>query len=203
MFEDIAPLQPLHFFSLSFPCRYSSGKEIGNKKYLLPSTSSYLKEEAFSQCYLAWNEEKIFFRIEVDYPMQTEEEEFLELFIDTKDQKHRRFSSLFSHHFIFFLSPVEGNYGREVTRFSKESHPLCNPKDLQVKIGKKSGSFSMDIAIPRYALHGYDPNQTKKIGFTYKINHKERAKEHFSASSQEVNIAQNSYLWATAHMLLK
>lgn len=201
MFNDVEALVPLHFVELSFPALYKKEEKIDKKRYLLPDTSSWLGEDSFADIYFAWSEEELHIFADVKDSLHATADskaQSIELFIDTRAQKNRKFVGIFSHHFVITPQAVEGFYAREISRFAKEAHPLCAPKDLDVEIEKKRKGYSISLSIPNFALHGYDPTQYTTLGITYQINRPEKEAQHFSALSEEVNIWQNSYLWATA-----
>jgi hypothetical protein len=203
MFRDIPPLEPVHFVDVSFLLPYSQKEVPAHKKYLLQDMTPFFLEESFTDVYAGFNEEGISFLFKKNDPLFTPpdpKEESIEIFIDTKAQAHRKYAGPFSHHFLITYTPFEGYYAREISRFSGESHPLCSPQDVTVSIEKKRKETLLALWIPSFALHGFDPD-TKEIRFTYKINRPQGEPQHFTCRSSEVNIWQNSYLWA--HFLLK
>ncbi len=204
MFRDTAPLHPLHFFEIECSCFYSENGEIGKKKYLLPDTTSYLPATtSLAKVYVGYREDALFFRIQMDGPIYSGNhplEESIELFLDTRAQPNRKYAGPFSHHFLITFQPFEGSYVREVSRFSGESHTLCNPSDLSIHFEKKMRSSITNLTIPSFALHGFMPKEFPEWRFTYKIQKASGEVQYFTCHEEEVNIWQNAYLWAKLHL---
>lgn len=206
MFEQVPPLSVLSFFNLHVKCHYveASASVITEKKYKLPSTCNYLQEEEFAKVFIGYNEQKILLHVEVDKPFEEchlnefRKGDSLELFFDTRDLKDKEIISQFHHHFVFFLTDQQKGMAREITRFrTDEIHPICDPKDLKLQGYFGAKSYRLDIEILSGALHGYDPSQFQRLGFTYRINRKGKEPQHFSVSSNESKIEQHPSLWAS------
>ncbi len=209
MFEETAPLSSLFFFQISHAAHYLplEKKTFFSKPYLLPSTCHLSGEEEFAKVFFAWNEEGIYLHLEVEEEVKKtsfpnfRSGDSIELFLDTRDLKSRRGVSPFCHHFVFFAEEVNGYLGQEITRFrSAEGHPLCHPKDLGVLVESKPKYYRMTISIPKFCLHGFDPNGFYLIGFTYRINRAEGSAQNFAASSEEYSLEQHPDLWASLHL---
>ncbi len=184
MFDKVLALSPLSFFQLEIEIKPWE-KKFPSKEFLLPDTSCYLGLESFAKVYAAHRKDGLIFFV-------AGEVETCELFLDTKDIKSKSGSHQFFHH---FMCSEEG--GLEVTRFRGEnSHPLCNPRDIEVKFKPKS----MQIFLPQICLYGYDPRYFDRVGFTYKILHKAGYVQDFSLSSEEYKIEHHPELWASCKL---
>ncbi|MCH9627228.1 MAG: hypothetical protein S4CHLAM2_08630 [Chlamydiales bacterium] len=205
MLEELVPLAPVHFFQIQADCLY--GKRVGDK-HVLPDLSALTGQKSFAYLFLAWNEGGVRLRIEVegsftepDFPnFQTADS--IELFFDTRDVKTSGFNTRFCHHFYFLPIAVQNNgdsiQAGEVTRFRTEDrHELCDASQLEIK-KVKTGKF--DILIPAECLHGYDPSQFNRLGFTYRINRINGASQIFSAHDEDFSIEQQPSLWASLVM---
>lgn len=208
LFEDLPALSPVQFFGLSCDCLYLRHGLKPDKNFLLPSTADLLDEDSFADVYVGWNVEKLGFLISIKAPFQNVNEgdfrkgDSIELFLDTRDLKTKGVVSRFCHHFVFFPVQVKNFYGREVTRFRGEDiHPLCHPEDLQVVSDIGENSYSVSIEIPSGCLHGYDPLNFPRIGFTYRINRAEAPPQHFAVSSEEYVIEQHPATWGTLKLV--
>jgi hypothetical protein len=207
VFEQLPPLAPLDFFALEGELKYTgappSSKEM-RRKFLLPDTTPFLAEVRFADVALAWSELGIYAHIFVDQPFEEacyprfDEGDAVELFFDTRDLKNAGFATRFCHRFLFLPQPVQGISAQEMTHFrTEDTHPCCDPADLQItsEIGTKE--YSLQIFIPSHALHSYDPASFDKIGFTYKIHRAKGLPQHFALSSQHFSIEQHPRLWAS------
>lgn len=208
LFEDLPSLSPVQFFGLTADCLFLRDALAPEKAYLLPSTSDLLDEEVFAELYTAWNFEKLCFYIVVRRPFQKVGEgdfrkgDSAELLIDTRDLKTKGVVTRFCHHFVFFPVETQNFFGREITRFRNEdTHRLCHPEDLQVTPELDIDSYRLSIEIPTHCLHGYDPLNFSRIGFTYRINRSDGPPQHFAVSSAEYTIEQHPATWGTLKLL--
>jgi hypothetical protein len=194
MLEDLPRLSILPFFSMAISC-YEKKKK-WDKKYQLPSNSSFFGEEEFAKVLFAWDPSSLFFQFTIDNPLETEED-FVEIFIDTRDLKTKSFPTKFCHHFLFI--PLKE--AREVTKFrSEDAHVLCDPKDLVMNLEKASSGYSLDIQIPAHCLHGFDPEKFTRFGFSYIVHRSQKSSQHFVLSSEEFTVEQNPSFWCSVTM---
>ena len=195
---------PVEFFAISSEIHFTKERPTLRKmrRFLLEDTSSLLGEEKFADVSLAWNEEGIYAALFVHKPIERmeasafEKGDALELFFDTRDLKTAYCATRFCHHFLFL---PEGERGaREITHFRTEDmHTLCDPSDLLLEIKSERKAYSMQIFIPTHCLHGLDPKNNSRIGFTYCIHRSGASPQHFSVSSKHFSIEQSPRLWAS------
>jgi hypothetical protein len=209
MFEEIIPLNPNHFFAIRLRCMAIDEKnEKLSKKHLLPDLSSFHGDFPFAQVYMGWNKEGVAFLFEIRSPLKEsffpnfQDGDAVELFIDTRDVKTSGYTTRFCHHFFFLPEAVSSESERiqagEITRFrTEDAHPLCDPGSLFVEAKKFREHYALHIFIPSDCLHGYDPEQFNRLGFTYRVNRKGNSPQFFSASSEDFVIEQLPSLWAS------
>ncbi len=207
MVETLAPLTPVHFFAIGIDCHYFKGKSSQ-----LPQLSPLTGDKQFAEVAVGWNEKGLYVdvtakrpRTEVFFPDITSGDS-VELFIDTRDVKNRTFNTRFCHHFFFLPQPVDTNgasvQAGEITRFrTEDSHELCDPEALVLSCDQTKKGYTLHIFIPAHVLHGYDPSQFDRIGFTYRINRYDAPPQHFSLSSEDFSIEQHSSNWATMKLV--
>lgn len=208
--EQPLSINPIHFFALSVDCHRLEKKDKfpSHSTYLLPSTDPLTGEETFAKVAIGWCEEGIGVQIEIKgkpaesfYPA-LEEGDSVELFFDTRDVKTSGFNTRFCHHFFFLPERVEGVSKGERTHFrTEDSHPLCDPDELECEVILKKKEYLMNIFIPSQCLVGYDPKQFDRLGFTYRINRYGNESQHFSALSKEYQIDQQPSLWASLKLV--
>ena len=86
----------------------------------------------------------------------------------------------------------------EATRFrTEDAHELCDSSTLEIQKTKK-GKF--EIFIPAACLHGYDPTQFSRLGFSYRINRMGQGGQVFSANDEDFKIEQQPSLWASLEL---
>lgn len=186
-------------------------------KYLLPDTSSLTNEKPFGKVALTWNKEglEVFALIEqpfqrISYP-DISQGDSLEVFIDTRDVKTSGYNTRFCHHFFALAVPPEEKQSsesgetwqaEEISRFRNEDlHELCNPYDLKVQASFKKNNHTLQLFIPTHCLHGYDPDQVSRLGFTYRINRPDGPPQHLSVRSDDYKIEQQPSLWASVKLI--
>ncbi len=206
--EDFS-LSPINFFQISADCLKLKGKvtslaKAKGNEYALPETSSLTNEENFASVFMGWNEEGIEVQVVVEKPVEhchypeITKGDSVEFFFDTRDVKTSGFNTRFCHHFYFLPEAVEGHMKGEITKFrTEDSHELCDSDDLTLRVNKSSKGYSLHIFIPKQCLHGYDPDQFQRLGFTYRINRSNDEPQHFSVVSSEYQIEQQPSLWSS------
>ncbi len=206
MSTEFPTLMPANFFILEDTCPYIS-KGSFTKKHVLESYNELCNEETFATVYMGWNEDGIQFKIKSDSPFQKAKKPYhtgdaVEFFIDTRDMKSSRIVNRFCHHFFFLPEELNGKTKGEITRFrTEDSHPLCSEDLLFLESKKTKTGCEILISIPTEAMHGYDPQQFKRLGFTYRINSASGEKQHFASSSSEYDISQQPSLWGSIRLI--
>lgn len=213
MLEEILPLTPVHFFAFSVDCFYYKGKKEVSlpKSHFLPDLSSFHNEKPFADVALGWSEKGIFATFNVKSPFSHssfpdfQSGDAVELFFDTRDVKTSGFNTRFCHHFFFLPERVEIDEGiiqaGEITRFrTEDKHELCDPSLLFISSVKEKKGYMLHLFIPIECLHGYDPFQFDRLGFTYRIQRAGGMPQFFSASSEDFSIEQHPSLWATLRL---
>lgn len=208
--EDFVPLTPVNFFQVQANClklvkgSFPVLNAQNFRKYLLPDLASLCSETAFAKIAMGWSEEGLEFFVRVDqsfhvaYYPQVDRGDSVEVFIDTRDVKTSGFNTRFCHHFFFLPEGVEGRIAGEMTRFrTEDTHELCDPNELQVKYFKISHGYCLNIFIPSHCLHGYDPEQFDRLGFTYRINRAHGFPQHYSVVTEDYQIEQQPSLWGS------
>lgn len=205
--EGLPSLSPADFFSVSCDVHYSKAPptaKLFGKSYLLPDTSGLLSEERFATLSLAWNEKALFLEAVIQKPYEQaffpefRKGDCLELFFDTRDLKNAGFLTRFCHHFLILPEEIDGARSQEITRFrTEDSHPLCDPADIEVKSHFGKQEYRVEIHIPAFCLHAYDPSAFDRLGFTYRINRLKGEPQHFALSSHSYPLEKEPSLWAS------
>lgn len=199
--DKIVRISGLNFFSFVIPVFQKSAKKLTDKKYKLANLTEYKQTDPLEAVYCEYEEKGIRFHFCLAYPFQESKEtdyrkgDSIELFLDTRDNKKSVGITKFCHHFVFF---PDSKQGKEITRFRLEDrHDFCDPEALEVKSTFDKNSFSIEVFIPSYCLHGYDPNQFDRIGFCYRINRYKEEPIAFSALTEEFAIEKSPSIWAS------
>ena len=211
MMDDLLPITPVNFFQVaaviaSLP-NGKGGFQIDShlfSQYLLPDTSYLCDENSFAKVAIGWSKLGIELAVQAEAPTircsypSFQSGDSVEVMIDTRDVKTSGYNTRFCHHFFFLPEAIDGVQGGEITRFrTEDTHELCDPKELQVQTKKHADGYLLKIFIPAHCLHGYDPEQFNRLGFTYRINSATHRPQHFSVVGSEFQIEQQPSLWST------
>ncbi len=208
--EKKISLLPLSFYAFSVDCHYLKNKENLYKldNYSLPSTGLFFQEETFAKVSMGWNEEGIYLLIafkiafKQSFFPEIEKGDSVELFFDTRDIKSSGFNTRFCHHFFFLPQAFEGRQAGEMTHFRTEDrHELCDFSLLKCQTTFAAKNYKMAIFIPKEALHGYDPIQFDRLGFSYRLHRAKGTAQHFSVSSEEFMVEQQPSLWSSVKLI--
>ena len=90
----------------------------------------------------------------------------------------------------------------ELTRFrTEDAHVLCDPMALKVQAKSKGSTQVVNLFIPLQCLHGYDPEQFARLGFSYRINRAEGFPQHFSVTTEDYQIEEQPSLWSSLRLV--
>jgi hypothetical protein len=190
-------IEPERFFSFEIEC----------KKVLTPLSNigeELFGRESFAKFFMSWSEEGLSLKVqvaltkevEVAYPQITSKD-VIELFIDTRDVKQARTTHRYCHHFFFLPESFEGISRGEITKFrTEDTHELCRPDDLELKIVHEPLEYLADIFIPKSALCGYDPQEGANLGFSYRVHRSDGTVQLFGFGNDEIAIERYPYLWS-------
>lgn len=209
--EEFSPLRPASLFEIGFNCHYLSAKEpfkkLKEEKYLIPHSSFLLQEEPFSKLYMGWNEDGLYYLLECEHPFgdvfypDFSRGDGLQLLIDTRGNKTASMIHRFCHQFLFLPKEIDGVQALEITRFrTDDQHDLCDPKELACESHFQKNSYSMHIFIPAQCLHGYDPNECDRIGFSFCVYGAGGYRQHFTAHSEEFAFESLPALWSSVKL---
>ncbi len=207
--ESMDPIFPSDFFLCSARVSYAKDRvEAIKTASVLPDMTSLLDEERFASLSLAWNEESLMGFLSVEKPFESssfpdyEKGDALEIFIDTRDNKKASFATRYSHQFVFLPGSVDGVCAQEITRFRcEDSHALCDSALIGLEMRLEKKGYSLFFTLPKEVLHGYDPVQFSRLGFSYKIHRYKEKPMHFPFSSKSFDPLQNPSLWASLVLL--
>jgi hypothetical protein len=206
MWPANATLQPVHFCAFQIDCLYTFGEKL-EKKHRLPDLSCFYLEDSFAAVSMGWQEKGI--SIEIEPKKRTKSLAYLEglmvdLFLDTRDVKTAGYPTRFCHHFCLSPrgTPDHSWHIHELTHFrGEDKHELCDPDLCRVETPLVGSSRVIAIFLPSEALHGYDPLQFARSGFTYRISRKGGKRQYFSADDADFVIAAQPSLWASVQYI--
>ena len=181
------------FFSFSSNINYFDSNNIKSSRYLTYSNKFY-------DIYLAYRNEGLFLYVDIKKKVEIINNDFIELFFDTRNLKSLYYLDKYCHHFVFFFEKEEDHFVKEVTKFRGDNlHLHADPTDIFVKVKKTRNNYSYDMCIPQKCLYGFDPEKFTNIGFAFRINSFEKTKK-IGIPFADVEVERQRNLWHTLKM---
>ncbi|MEX0961778.1 MAG: hypothetical protein WDZ28_02850 [Simkaniaceae bacterium] len=183
--SNLPSFQPLSFFSCSFDLAFSE-EPLLKKPFLLPELSALIDEDSFSTVSCSWSFKGLHFYIDVQRPFvevfypDFSKGDALELFIDTYNMQS---STPYLHHFLYLPKPFEGVSFKEITRLRADvNRPLADSNHLKGKTTFFDDHYHMELFLPKEELYGFDPEEGKHIGLSYRLHSGRGEKANFSST---------------------
>ena len=216
------PLLPQAFwFRLAFPCRRIEGlPRTGPRGRLLDLPESCALPElaqleggrSWAEVRVAWNPSGLAVAIEAtgkSGPITFEEGPTLsngaQIWVDTRDTRGIHRASRFCHRFTAKLSPGGSRTALEVELAQRPiaravaDAPTCPIETLSARAERISGGWRLELFFPSEALHGFDPETNRRLGFAYQVSDPDR-EDQFLGVGREFPIGEDPSLWSTLEL---
>src|SRR5918995_3335118 len=213
------PLLPQAFwFRLSIACRRIDGlPRTGPRGRLLdlpescalPDLSPLEGGRSWAEVRVAWNLAGLAVAIEATGktgPITFEEGPTLsngaQIWVDTRDTRGIHRASRFCHRFTAKLSPGGSRAALEVELAQRPiaravaDAPTCKVETLSARAERISGGWRLELFFPSEALHGFDPETNRRLGFAYQVTDPDR-EDQFLGVGREFPIGEDPSLWST------
>jgi hypothetical protein len=195
-------LIPHHFlFRLAYPCAYRAGMPRDEDDRLLELPESCRIDNFagmggrrnFADVRLAWNELGIGLQVEVRGKEQLPQgdagrargSDGVTLWLDTRDARASHRASRYCHQF-HFLPTGGGPEGDEPafvqTKINRalQDAPLSPASAVPFQCASKRNGYLLEAFLPVAALHGFDPEQNRRLGFYYAVRDQELGEQVLS-----------------------
>jgi hypothetical protein len=125
--------------------------------------------------------------------------------VDTRDSRNVSRATRFCHRFVAHLSVRKGRKEltvevaqRPIARAAADS-PIC-PSDLILNKSELSrAGWMLELFLPSQALHGFDPETNRRLGFAYQISDHVR-EDQFLGIGRDFPLGENPSLWSTLEL---
>ena len=204
------------FFNVEFSCPFRANSPVidGDLKdwdahSLVPELVSVAGKEPFAEMFMAWNDDGLYFAIQVKgksnlevQPRRPLRGDGLQIWVDTRDVRTAHRASRYCHHFCFLpKGGSKGAVGRQLRiRRARAQGRLCEPGKLSVASRILKTGYRMEIHVPASVLTGFDPEENSRLGFTYLLKDKKLGRQAWS-SEEVLPVAYDPSLWGTADLI--
>jgi hypothetical protein len=215
------PLLPQAFwFRLAIPCRRIDGLPRPQGKRLdlpgscaLPGTEPLEGKTPWAEVRVAWNPGGLAVAVEarprggapaagLDGP---EAAEGVEVWVDTRDTRTIHRASRFCHRFAAVLAPRGRGASAEVAvsrrpipRALAEAPP-GRTEAISARAERLRGAWRLELFLPAEALHGFDPETNRRLGFCYRVGGPD-GEAQFLGVGREFPVGEDPSLWSTLEL---
>ena len=165
--------------------------------------------EPFASVYAGWREEGLYFGVHVTKPAAAEvkpdrplRSDGLQLWVDTRDVRDAHRASRYCHH--FFFHPGKGSRkargGQVRIRGARAQSSPCEPSELTVASRANQRGYRMEVQVPAHVLHGFDPEENRRLGFTYLVVDRKLGRQYWTADDP-LPVSYDPSLWGTIELV--
>jgi hypothetical protein len=214
-------IPPRFLFRVSHPCRYVKTIPRQEKGEILELPDSYRLEnfagteatKNFADVRIAWNEFGLGVQAEVRGKEQAPRgdesrprgSDGLTLWIDTRDARTAHRASRYCHQ--FHLLPAGGGPDRDEpawvqAKINRALHdaPTAPANSVLVRAAHRKGGYLLEAFLPAPALHGFDPEQNRRMGIYYAVRDAELGEQVLSVGP-EFPYWEDPSLWSVLELV--
>jgi len=198
------PVLPARFlFRIAHRCRYIRAiPQKDNDLLDLPQEcriSNWADMEGlknFADVRLAWNELGLGIQVEVrgkehevtGHQSKLKASDGITLWIDTRDSRSTHRASRYCHQFHFLPmgggnDGTEGYFAQANIHRALQDAPHCPPHLVMFHVKLARGGYLLEAFLPATALHGFDFEQSGRLGIYYVVRDNELGDQTLSVSS--------------------
>jgi hypothetical protein len=188
---------------LTYPCRYLRAQPRGDDQWLdLPEACRLDNfvgiEDArnFAELRLAWNESGIGIQVEVRGKekdpacdaTRPRASDGLTCWIDTRDARASHRASRYCHQFHFL--PTGGGPDRDEPAFLQskinralQDAPIVSASAVPLRVQHKKSGYMLEAFLKATTLHGFDPEQNRRLGIYYAVRDTELGEQVLSVGA--------------------
>ncbi len=129
--------------------------------------------------------------------------EGLHLWIDTRDTRDVHRATRFCHRYSILLATSGRALGVDV-ELRRINRAAAHPNDVkdeavQSRAERTTDGWLLELFFPAAALHGFEPETNRRLGFFYHIASPERGDQYLGVG-RDFPIAEDPSLWATLEL---
>lgn len=214
-------LPPVFLFRLAYPCVFVKEMPRQTKDDLLDLPAACrvddrarLREQPyFADVRLAWNEQGLGIQWEVrgkDRPVvgdmqRPRSSDGLSFWLDTRDTRDIHRASKYCHHFWFLPTgggpdQDEPTAGQLKLNRALQDAPTADFEQVLLHKQHVKGGYRMEVFLPAAAMHGYDPDVNRRLGFFYVVRDAELGEQSLGLGP-EFPFWEDPSLWSTLELV--
>jgi len=127
------------------------------------------------------------------------------VWIDTRDTRNVSRATRFCHRFSAHLTRNRDRKGlkvelsqRAIARAVADA-PMASADDLLARADLTRSGWILEIFLPARALHGFDPDTNRRLGFAYQVSDHDR-EDQFLGVGRDFPLGENPGLWASLEL---
>jgi hypothetical protein len=139
-------------------------------------------------------------------PLLPESSDSLHLWIDTRDTRDVHRATRYCHRYIALLEPGIGkslSVGvglRKIHRAASDPPTSVRPSSVLSRAERNADGYRLELFLPAAALHGFEPETNRRLGFHAMAVDPERG-EHHTTIGRDFPVADDPSLWATLELV--
>jgi hypothetical protein len=178
----------------------------------LPDLSPLEGRESWASVRVAWNAEGLGIAVlaqrpATKAPLADRPEGFADvnLWIDTRDTRNVSRATRFCHRFAAHLTLRRDRQSLDVELAQRPiaravaDAPIASSGILSSRVELTRSSWTLELFLPPAALHGFDPETNRRLGFAYQVSDHER-EDQFLGVGRDFPLGENPSLWATLEL---
>jgi len=182
-------------------------------KATLPFPGALREPTPWAEVRAAWNDNGLGFSIEVSgrkgalayETLDPEKADSVHLWIDTRDTRDIHRASRYCHGFKVgvYSTPsglVKSIPLQEPIRRASQNAPIADRELIATRAARTSDGYRLEIFFPAEALHGFDPDENRRLGFFYRVTHPKRGSLYL-ALDKTFPVAEDPSLWCTLELI--
>jgi hypothetical protein len=207
-------LVPAEFlFRVAYPCVHVEGELFDlPESCRLDFLGDMDSKKPFAEVRVGWNELGLGIWCEVKGKQQSpqgdvarpRQSDGLTVWIDTRDARASHRAGRYCHQ--FHLLPAAVADGEEPAFTQSKIHralhdaPLASPDAVPFRSRRQRGGYVVEAFLPAAVLHGFDPEQNRKLGFFYAVHDHERGEQTLALDS-DFPFAEDPSLWSVLELM--
>ena len=217
------PLIPQAFwFRLALPCRRVDGlpRSSGRGRLLdlpeacaLPDLAPLDGRPSWASVRVAWNPGGLAVAVEIagqaattdPDPDRPHAPDTVQVWVDTRDTRDVHRATRFCHRFVATLvrsgsGPALGvEVAQKAIPRALAEAPAGPPEAPQARAERLRKGWRLELFFPAEALHGFDPETNRRLGFAYLVTDPDRG-DQYLAVGREFPVGEDPSLWATLEL---